>query len=85
MSIICRVQVQEPDIDTIEEQRRQSEATQVRTYSHEETNALAEDAVVSEHGQAVEPFVRDGSKVGRNDPCPCGSGKKYKHCHGKLD
>jgi len=30
------------------------------------------------------PFVRDGQKVGRNDPCPCGSGKKYKHCHGKL-
>ncbi|HEX6004564.1 MAG TPA: SEC-C metal-binding domain-containing protein, partial [Burkholderiales bacterium] len=30
------------------------------------------------------PFVRGGQKVGRNDPCPCGSGKKYKHCHGKL-
>jgi len=30
------------------------------------------------------PFVRDGRKVGRNDPCPCGSGKKYKQCHGKL-
>jgi len=30
------------------------------------------------------PFVRDGQKVGRNDPCPCGSGKKYKQCHGKL-
>ncbi|MEI7994968.1 MAG: SEC-C metal-binding domain-containing protein, partial [Methylococcaceae bacterium] len=28
--------------------------------------------------------VRSGSKVGRNDPCPCGSGKKYKLCHGKL-
>jgi preprotein translocase subunit SecA len=28
--------------------------------------------------------VRSGPKVGRNDPCPCGSGKKYKHCHGKL-
>jgi len=28
--------------------------------------------------------VRTGQKVGRNDPCPCGSGKKYKHCHGKL-
>ncbi len=26
----------------------------------------------------------DGPKVGRNDPCPCGSGKKYKHCHGQL-
>jgi preprotein translocase subunit SecA len=31
-----------------------------------------------------QPFVRRGEKVGRNDPCPCGSGKKYKHCHGKL-
>jgi preprotein translocase subunit SecA len=33
--------------------------------------------------QKVETFVRDGDKVGRNDPCPCGSGKKYKHCHGR--
>jgi preprotein translocase subunit SecA len=31
------------------------------------------------------PFVRSGEKVGRNDPCPCGSGKKYKQCHGKLN
>ena len=30
------------------------------------------------------PFVRDERKVGRNEPCPCGSGKKYKHCHGKA-
>jgi preprotein translocase subunit SecA len=30
------------------------------------------------------PFVRAGEKVGRNDACPCGSGKKYKHCHGRL-
>ncbi|HWJ04704.1 MAG TPA: preprotein translocase subunit SecA [Steroidobacteraceae bacterium] len=34
---------------------------------------------------AVEPVVRDGRKVGRNEPCPCGSGKKYKHCHGQLE
>jgi preprotein translocase subunit SecA len=33
---------------------------------------------------AVETFVRSTQKVGRNDPCPCGSGKKYKHCHGQL-
>ncbi len=33
----------------------------------------------------VQPFVRAGEKVGRNDPCPCGSGKKYKHCHGRLN
>jgi preprotein translocase subunit SecA len=30
------------------------------------------------------PAAADGPKVGRNDPCPCGSGKKYKHCHGQL-
>jgi len=33
---------------------------------------------------ASEPFVREERKVGRNEPCPCGSGKKYKHCHGRL-
>ncbi|MEE4162305.1 MAG: preprotein translocase subunit SecA [Woeseiaceae bacterium] len=32
----------------------------------------------------VQPFVRDGRKVGRNEPCPCGSGKKFKQCHGRL-
>jgi preprotein translocase subunit SecA len=35
-------------------------------------------------GAEKTPFVRSGEKVGRNDPCPCGSGKKYKQCHGKL-
>jgi preprotein translocase subunit SecA len=30
------------------------------------------------------PMVRSSAKVGRNAPCPCGSGKKYKHCHGRL-
>ena len=33
---------------------------------------------------ADQPFVRKTKKIGRNDPCPCGSGKKYKQCHGKL-
>jgi preprotein translocase subunit SecA len=33
---------------------------------------------------AAQPVVRQSQKIGRNDPCPCGSGKKYKHCHGKL-
>ncbi|MCB1611648.1 MAG: SEC-C domain-containing protein, partial [Xanthomonadales bacterium] len=36
-------------------------------------------------GVRGEPIVRGSAKVGRNDPCPCGSGKKYKACHGKLD
>ena len=34
--------------------------------------------------QKVETIRRDGAKVGRNDPCPCGSGKKYKKCHGQA-
>jgi len=44
--------------------------------------------VVMSHGeetetQAAAPTKREADKVGRNDPCPCGSGKKYKRCHGK--
>ncbi len=45
------------------------------------------DEALGQTGTADEehrPFVRSGEKIGRNDPCPCGSGKKYKHCHGKL-
>ena len=45
--------------------------------------ALASDAQVQEEDEH-KPFVRTAEKVGRNDPCPCGSGKKYKQCHGKL-
>jgi preprotein translocase subunit SecA len=54
------------------------------------TAAPAAQGPVSEPQQqraAPEPvaqFVRETKKVGRNEPCPCGSGKKYKHCHGKL-
>jgi hypothetical protein len=35
---------------------------------------------LAQRKQAAAPFVREGKKVGRNDPCPCGSGKKFKHC-----
>ena len=38
----------------------------------------------SESAPQAQPFVRPERKVGRNEPCPCGSGKKYKHCHGRL-
>ncbi len=44
--------------------------------------ALAADA--PEEKAKERPFVREMGKIGRNDPCPCGSGKKYKQCHGKL-
>ena len=62
-------------------------------FEHAEVSALAEgeaqeDALgAGEARYPVEshtPFVREGRKVGRNEPCPCGSGKKYKHCHGQL-
>ena len=45
-----------------------------------------EEALANPSAEAEEaaPFVRAGEKIGRNDPCPCGSGKKYKQCHGKL-
>jgi preprotein translocase subunit SecA len=43
-------------------------------------------AATAAGGSAKEhqPFVREGRKVGRNEPCPCGSGKKYKQCHGRV-
>ena len=84
VSIICRVQVQERDVDALEEQRRRAEAAP-RTYTHADVAALNEEgeAESATPPAAQIPFVR-GDKVGRNDPCPCGSGKKYKQCHGQL-
>jgi len=49
---------------------------------YEEALAGAGDEALP--SQKPSPFVRQMGKIGRNDPCPCGSGKKYKHCHGKL-
>jgi preprotein translocase subunit SecA len=49
-----------------------------------ESEAEGDVAVAERPQERQQPFVRPGQKVGRNDPCPCGSGKKYKHCHGKL-
>jgi preprotein translocase subunit SecA len=46
--------------------------------------ALAGAEADSAPAAKAAPFVRHVGKIGRNDPCPCGSGKKYKHCHGKL-
>ncbi len=56
-------------------------------YHHAEYDgALGQGENAAEEGEEKhEPFVRASDKVGRNDPCPCGSGKKYKQCHGKLN
>ncbi|MBO2555091.1 preprotein translocase subunit SecA [Shewanella algae] len=84
ISILSKVQVQaQSDVDEMEARRREEEARIQHQYQHATSEALNEaehDAEVAAHT----PVVRDGEKVGRNDPCPCGSGKKYKQCHGKL-
>jgi preprotein translocase subunit SecA len=54
-------------------------------YHHSDYDqALAQAVDQQSTDEEHKPFVREGQKVGRNDPCPCGSGKKYKQCHGKL-
>jgi preprotein translocase subunit SecA len=54
-------------------------------YQHADYDeALAAVAEAPPAAAAPPPFIRAGQKVGRNDPCPCGSGKKYKHCHGRI-
>ncbi|MBL0521873.1 preprotein translocase subunit SecA [Aeromonas enteropelogenes] len=83
VSILSRVQVQERDVEAMEAQQRQQAEAAPRTYTHASAeNQLAGEEVASDEGHTT--FVRDEQKVGRNDPCPCGSGKKYKHCHGQL-
>ncbi|MGE5128864.1 MAG: preprotein translocase subunit SecA [Sphingomonadaceae bacterium] len=52
--------------------------------SAEEAVSAADEEIATAVAKKLQPVVRPTQKVGRNDPCPCGSGKKYKHCHGKL-
>ncbi|MCH7821192.1 MAG: preprotein translocase subunit SecA [Proteobacteria bacterium] len=91
ISILSRIRIQgEQDLDDTAERQRAAKAMQFR---HAQASALGDDRP---QGQApaegrrpgaaspVAPFVRESRKVGRNEPCPCGSGKKFKQCHGKL-
>jgi preprotein translocase subunit SecA len=83
--ILSHVKVrQEEDVREIEEQRRaQAEALASQSsYKHESAQSITADE--AETVEQAQPFVREDKKVGRNEPCPCGSGKKYKQCHGKL-
>ena len=85
--ILFRVQVrQEEDIQAMDEQMQ---APREMHFEHAEASALGEydpEAALEEMPVApTQPFVRESNKVGRNDPCPCGSGKKFKQCHGKLN
>ena len=79
IAIISRVQIRgEEDVEAMESQRRRSEGTM--EFQHAEAGALQQAG--QDEGKT---FVREGRKVGRNEPCPCGSGKKYKQCHGRLN
>ena len=68
-------------MEAVEEQRRQ---TAEMEYQHEQAQQLASEENQEEDLAAHQPYTRDGSKIGRNDPCPCGSGKKFKQCHGAI-
>ena len=79
---LSKVQVKtEEDIDAAEQQHKRSGKMQ---FNH----PAAPNALGSDDNRTLannpEPFVREKRKIGRNEPCPCGSGKKYKQCHGKL-
>ena len=93
IKVLSHIQIKQDEAaDSIERQREEENARARMNYQHQAVSALSNaeaenaQAAGSEQGSAEKqtPFVRDVPKVGRNDPCPCGSGKKYKQCHGKI-
>jgi len=85
--MLVRIQSQE-EIEAAEEQLARSRVSNVN-YQHAEAdpNASPEELLslsAVERGAKQMPKVNSEPKVGRNEPCPCGSGRKYKQCHGKL-
>ena len=83
IGVLSKVEIRtRDDVEAVEDQRQPDPAAM--QYQHQSPkNALAGDD--SKPAQQNAPYVRREKKVGRNDPCPCGSDKKYKQCHGKLD
>ncbi len=90
VSILSRIRIQgEEDVAEVNARRKAAGNMQ---FQHADAPALGggQQAAPPQGGQTpppqqpAEPFVRDSRKVGRNEPCPCGSGKKFKQCHGKL-
>ncbi len=92
IGLLSKVEIKAPEeVEQLEEQGRQQ--PQDVHYQHAQAESLGQDAVAqpgnAEQGAqpaqpAQQPYVRTDKKLGRNDPCYCGSGKKYKQCHGKL-
>ncbi|MBB4130830.1 preprotein translocase subunit SecA [Xanthomonas sp. 3075] len=92
INLLARVRIRsEEEVAELEEQERlQAQARLMASqFQHQEAGGYGADEEVEQMqgGNAPVPVsqvTRDEPKVGRNDPCPCGSGKKYKHCHGQL-
>ncbi len=82
VTVLAKVQLrEESEVDELE--RRQQEAAQ-KDLELQHASAQAANVQAQEQAEQDSTFVRQQPKVGRNEPCPCGSGKKYKQCHGKL-
>ena len=83
--LLSRIRIQrEADIEAAERQRREAAAARMN-YNHADGASQASAGGAGPGPAAkVTPFVRGDRKVGRNEPCPCGSGKKYKHCCGRA-
>ncbi|WP_418357941.1 preprotein translocase subunit SecA [Shewanella basaltis] len=83
ISVLSKVQVQaQSDVDEMEQRRREEEAKIQHAYQHAAAESLTDNS--DQIPQPPKTVIREGEKIGRNDPCPCGSGQKYKQCHGKL-
>jgi preprotein translocase subunit SecA len=79
--IIARVEPVSPEQMAAMEAERRAQMERDMQMSHASVSSLSNDSNATQADQTV---VREGKKIGRNEPCPCGSGKKYKQCHGKL-
>ena len=83
--LMARVEpISREQMEAMEQQRRDELARQKIRLQHEQAESLTEP-VPQQPKLTQAPIVREGRKVGRNDPCPCGSGKKFKSCHGALE
>ena len=88
--MLSRIEIERPEEVESAQRRRRADAAERMRFTHAESSALAaqdDDSQVptsEEEPKKGETFVREARKVGRNERCPCGSGKKYKQCHGKV-
>ncbi|SON48224.1 preprotein translocase subunit SecA [Vibrio tapetis] len=85
VTVLSKVRVQQQEeVDRMEENRRvqAEEAARRQQFQHQSADNQLTDGEEESAGQ--QPIQREDRKVGRNEPCPCGSGKKYKQCHGKI-